>query len=237
MGLDLLQVLAISVFSIVVLFLLAKLLGNRQMSQLSMFDYVTGISIGSIAAEMATNIEGDWMYPLLAMVVYAFATLCISILNSKSRRLRSLFLGKALVLYDRGVLFYDNLRKGKMDLSEFLTQCRNSGFFNLSQLSMAVLETNGRISFLPEESARPVTPADLQLSPTQSRPPYTVIMDGLVMASNLKASGNNEIWLEKQLTLQGYDTPGDVLLATVDTDNNLSVYRREMGKTSLNHFT
>ena len=231
-----LTVLVTSVVSIATLFVLAKLLGNRQMSQLSMFDYVTGITIGSIAAELATNIEGDWLYPFIAMIVYALVTLGISIVNSKSRRLRNLFLGKSLVLYDRGTLFYDNLKKAKLDLSEFLTQCRNSGYFNLSQLSMAVLETNGRISFLPLEGARPVTPDDLQLTPAQSRPPYTVIMDGLVMADNLKATGNNENWLSKQLSAQGFDTPGDVLLATVDPENRLSVYRREMGRTSENHF-
>ncbi len=223
--------------SVATLFLLTKMLGNRQMSQLSMFDYVTGITIGSIAAEMSTNIEGDWLYPFLAMILYALVTLGISLINSKSRRLRNFFLGKALVLYDRGTLFYNNLKKSKLDLSEFLTQCRNSGYFNLSQLSMAVLETNGRISFLPAETARPVTPEDLQLAPAQSRPPYTVIMDGLVMAANLKASGNNEIWLTKQLALQGFDTPGDALLATVDADNNLSVFKRNMEKTSENHFT
>ncbi|MDD3412144.1 MAG: DUF421 domain-containing protein [Eubacteriales bacterium] len=212
--------------SVAALFVLTKLMGNRQMSQLSLFDYIMGISIGSIAAEMATNLDGDPLLPLMSMVVYALIDVGINVLNNKSRKARAVFLGTPLVLFNNGTLYDQNLRKAKLDLTEFLTQCRSSGYFDLGQLQLVIMEVSGRLSFLPAESARPLTPADMSLAPPQSRPVVPVIMDSVVLPERLKATGNDENWLKKQLLAQGFQDPDDVLLATVDTGNNLAVYER-----------
>ena len=96
---DLLNIALTSIGSIIVLFLLTKLIGNRQMSELNMFDYINGITIGSIAAEMATSLEGDFLKPLLAMIIYGVVTVLISILANKNIKLRRFFNGKTLILY------------------------------------------------------------------------------------------------------------------------------------------
>ena len=70
-----LKIIALSTGSIVVLFILTKIMGQREMSQLSIFDYIISITIGSIAAEMATSLEDNFVEPLVAMIVYAVVTL------------------------------------------------------------------------------------------------------------------------------------------------------------------
>lgn len=227
---NVLKIVLTSLASVAALFLLTRLIGRRQMSQLSLFDYVVGITFGNIAGEMATDLEGEVWPPLLAMCIYTAATITISYLNNKSKKLRYFFLGKPLILYDNGTLYYQNLKKAKMDLSEFLIACRNSGYFDLSELSMAVIEANGRVSFLPLEQKRPMRPDDMQLRPAQKRAPVPVVMDGVVMEQSLKATGNNPEWLQKQMRQQGFTQPEDILLALADADNQLMIYEKNEDK-------
>ena len=127
---ELINIVFTSLGSLLVLFLLTKIMGYRQMSQLSMFDYINGITIGSIAAEMATSLEDDFLKPLVAMIIYGIVAVLISLLTSKSIKFRRIVSGKSLILYDNNKLFYNNLKKAKMDIDEFLIQCRNNGYFN-----------------------------------------------------------------------------------------------------------
>ncbi len=126
---DLLKIVALSFGSVIFLFILTKLMGNKEMSQLSMFDYIIGITIGSIAAEMATALENDFMQPVVAMAVYAIVSIIISILSYKSLKVRRIISGNSLILLDNGELYRDNLKKAKLDLNEFLMQCRTARIF------------------------------------------------------------------------------------------------------------
>ena len=221
---ELLHVFLTSVGSVVFLFILTKLLGNKQMSQLSMFDYINGITIGSIAAEMATALEDDFLLPMIGMAVYTAAALLISLVASHSIKLRKFLIGRPLILYDNGKLYRECMKKAKLDLNEFLTECSNNGYFNLSEIQTAILETNGKISILPAASSRPVTPADMNLSPAQEKLPVNLIIDGSVLADNLKAIGKNEKWLQNQLHAQGYHDFREIFLATCDDQDNVSLY-------------
>lgn len=205
------------------------------MSQLSMFDYIIGITIGSIAAEMATNLE-EFEKPLIAMIIYALFALLISIANYKSIAIRRIITGKSLVLFEDGKLYEGNLRKARIDINEFLMECRNNGYFNIANLQSAILETNGKISFLPLSTERPVTPKDLNLTPKKDKPVINVIIDGHVMEGNLDFCGKNINWLNKQLQAQGVDNVSDVFLATCDNDSNLNVYLKINKKMSRDMF-
>ncbi len=123
---DLIKIVALSLGSVIFLFILTKLMGNKEMSQLSMFDYIIGITIGSIAAEMSTALENDFMQPLVAMAVYAVVSIIISLLSYKSMKIRRLVSGNSLILLDNGEIYRDNLKKAKLDINEFLMQCRTS---------------------------------------------------------------------------------------------------------------
>lgn len=192
-----------ALLSIAVMFLLTKLMGTKQVSQMTMFDYITGITVGSIAAELATELE-EPVKPLTAMVVYGLVAVLISIATCKSIKLRSWITGKPLVLLENGVIYRRNLKKAKLDLSEFLTYCRIGGWFDLSQLQTAVLEHNGSVSFLPKEKDRPATPTDLDLSPKQSNLQTPFVMDGQLLRDNIHQAGKEESWVQQSLLRQGY---------------------------------
>lgn len=233
---ELVHVFFASVGSVVVLFILTKMMGNRQMSQLNMFDYINGITIGSIAAEMATSLETDFLKPLLAMCVYASMSILVSYATTHSIKWRRRLNGETLILLYHGKIYNKNLKKAKLDLGEFLTQSRINGYFNISDIEAAFLEPNGKISFLPKVMQRPVTPQDLQLTPPQDLPATNVIIDGHVMWDNLKYTGNNDKWLEKNLHAQGIFKVSDVFLATCDHQNNLSVYAKTQKDSSRDMF-
>ena len=218
-----------ALLSIAVMFLLTKLMGTKQVSQMTMFDYVTGITVGSIAAELATELE-EPAKPLTAMVVYGLVAVLISIITCKSLKLRAWITGKPLVLLENGVIYRENLKKAKLDLNEFLTYCRIGGWFDLSQLQTAVLEHNGSVSFLPKEKDRPATPTDLDLSPKQSNLQTPFIMDGQLLRDNIHQAGKEEVWVRRSLLGQGYQNEREVFLAVWDGNEKLTVFPMEEKK-------
>ena len=220
---DALWTVGSAVGSLVVLFLLEKLMGNKQVSQMTMFDYVVGITIGSIAAELATELE-EPVKPLTALVVYGVVAAGISVLTSKSVKAQSLITGKPLVLLEDGVIYRENLKKARLDLNEFLTYCRIGGWFDLNQLHAAVLEHNGAVSFLPKETDRPATPVDLDLTPRQSQVQIPFVMDGQLLRDNVQKAGKAETWVHRKLTDQGYQDESKVLLALWDGEEKLTVF-------------
>ena len=212
--------------SLAVMFLLTKLMGNKQVSQMTLFDYVVGITIGSIAAELATELENP-QQPLLAMLLWGLAAWGISILGNKSLRARAFLSGKPLVLLEDGVLYRDNLKKAKLDINEFLTFCRIAGWFDLNQLQTAILEHNGVVSFLPKETDRPATPSDLGQTPKKTVVQTPFIMDGRLLAGNIRQAGKEESWVHRALLRQGYREERDVLLALWDGGEKLTVFPME----------
>ena len=225
---DILRIILTSLVSIAVLFCLCKLIGQRQISQMSMFDYINSITVGSIAAEFATELE-NWWEPLTATIVYGLVTVLINVITCKSIPLRKFFSGKPVELFEEGKIYKANLMKAKMDVNEFLTQCRVAGYFDLSQIQTALLEHNGTVTFLPVELQRPATPADLSLQPDQTLLQTPVILDGEALPGNLQRVGKDMTWLMRQLQSRGYHTPEEVLLAMAD-GNRLTVFPMESKK-------
>lgn len=207
-----------------VLFLAAKLIGHKQIAQLNFFDYITGITIGSIAAEMATELEEPWK-PLTAILIYGGVTLLLSVAANKFPRTRRYFYGTPVILMDQGRLYRENLKKAKLDLNEFLVLCRQQGYFDLTSIQTAIFEYNGRLTILPVSTQRPATPADLSLSPGQELLFTELIMDGQVLEGNLKHLGLDLTWLDKQLRQQDLHSPREVFLALCDRNQKLVVYR------------
>jgi uncharacterized membrane protein YcaP (DUF421 family) len=220
---DILRIIISSFAAIIVLFIITKILGDKQISQMSMFDYIVGISIGSIAAEMATELETP-LNSLTAMLVFGFTSFAVTIITNKSVKIRKILTGRSLIIMDKGIIYRENLKKARLDLSDFLTLCRNSGYFDLNQIQTAVFEHNGNMSFLPVADERPLTPKDMNIKPKQDYIMTNVIMDGNICRENLKLTGNNDVWLNKQLHAQGYNSAKEVLLAVCDRDNKLTIY-------------
>lgn len=223
--------------SIVIMFLISKMLGNKQISQLNLFDYINGITIGSIAAEMAVaeDMQDIWI-SLVAMIIYGLTGFILSMLTIKSIKARRLVSGTPLLLIENGKLYPENIKTAKIDTGDLLTQARNAGYFDISQISYAILENNGTISFMPKTTERPITLKDLGQERPDEKLVINVILDGVVMESNLKYSGNDMKWLSKELHKLGYSTPTDIFLGTIDGSNQLTVYPQNNEKVHKNYF-
>lgn len=223
---DIVHVTITSLVTMIVLFILTKLLGYRQISHMSMFDYINSITIGSIAAELATSLEDDWKKPMVALVIFTLVNLLIDLATNKSIRLRRWINGKSLILYDQGELYYKNLKKAKMDLSEFFMQCRNQNCFNLQQVQTIILEPNGKFSILSSPNHRPMTPNDLNITPSDEYLLANVIMEGKIMKENLKNIGKDEEWLREVLQQKNYPPIENIFLATCSRLGQVDVYRK-----------
>lgn len=230
-----LRILFASTLSIISMLAFVKLVGNRQVSQMNLFDYISGITVGSIAADMAIELEGALWPGLLGIGVYAAAAFAIDYGSCKSYTLRRLFNGTPLILYENNRLYEKQLLHARIDVNEFLTQCRTAGYFDLSQIDTAVLETNGRISFLPKAEHRPATPADFKHSPPADKPCATLIADGRLLRANLAAAQVDEAWLLNELHQRACPLE-NVFLALYDVHGHLTLYPRTEQATPLQPF-
>lgn len=219
-----LKICLTAVLSIIELFILTKIMGKRQVSQLSLFDYINGITIGSIAADMAFCEINEFWKPALAMAIYGIFSLLFSILCNKSIVFRRFFAGKSILLMNNDEIYRNNLKKCKLDINEFLAQCRISGYFNPDDLQTVIMEPTGKLSFLPKSNMRPANPDDLGINPKKETSPIVVVSDGKILHGNLQANGKNEIWLRSELKKGNHPPIEKILLAMADSDNTLYVY-------------
>lgn len=220
---DFIKLILTSFLSIISLFLIAKIMGHKQVAQLDFFDYINGITIGSIAAELATDLENPWE-SLVAMLIYGMIAVGLSLLTNKFPKVRKYVNGSPTILMNDGKIYRKNMKKAKLDLSEFLTMCREQGYFDLNDIQTAIFEYNGKLTILPNSANRPVTPADMELQPEPDHIKTEVIMDGRIMGENLKRMGLDLKWLEKQIKAQGYHDAKEIFLGLCDNNNQLSLF-------------
>ena len=220
---EIIKVILTSLLSVAALFVITKIMGHKQVAQLDFFDYVSGITIGSIGAELATELEEPYN-PLIALAVYGIASLVLNFLTHKIPRTRKYINGTPTILMNEDKLYRKNLKKAKLDLSEFMLLCREQGYFNLCEIQTAVFEHNGKLSILPKAANRPATPEDLKISAKATYIGVEVVLDGRVMGENLSRMGRNKQWLVKQIRLQGYRDESEIFLG---------IYRPEEDKLTL----
>lgn len=222
-NMDIIKVILTSLLSIVALFIIAKIMGHKQMAQLDFFDYITGITIGSIAAELATELEVPWK-PLIALVIYGGVSVLLSFITHKFPKSRKYINGTPTIIMNNGKIYKENLKKSKLDLSEFMVLCREQGYFNLNDIQTAIFEHNGKLTVLPISINRPATPKDMNLNPKQEHINIELIMDGRILNENLKRMGLDIKWLEGQLREQGYKNAKEIFLAVCDNNKKLFLY-------------
>ena len=220
------KIILTSVLSALTLFIIAKITGHKQMSQLDFFDYISGITIGSIAAELATELEKPWQ-PFVAMLVYGAIAVILNVLMNKIPRTRKFINGTPTIIMNNGKLYRKNMKKAKLDLSEFMVMCRQEGFFNLNDIQTAIFEYNGRLTILPLSTKRPANPLDMIIIPEPEPISTEVIMDGAVLTENLNRLGLDKNWLKNELKVQGIKSEKQVFLALCDNNNQLTVFKTE----------
>ena len=229
---ELFNVVIRGLLSLITLFLVTKLIGKKQVSQLSLFDYVIGISIGNFAAEMTINLESEELYGIIAVLLFGGIAYLVSVGTMKSIKLRRFFMGSPTILIEHGKILQDNFYKVKYDINDMLEQCRVNGYFDISEIDYAIVEANGELSILAKREYLPVNRNDMKLKVSKNGLCANVIIDGKVMYNNLKKINKDEKWLNKELKLKGKDI-SDIILATVDINDKVFFYERNKGVVSL----
>ena len=209
-----------------ILFLLAKVMGKKQISQLNIFDYTIGITMGSIAADISLDIEKDLIAGITSLAIYGFASAIISLWSLKSITARRIFYGIPTILMEKGKIIEGGLRKNKLNLNELQEEARSCGYFDLSEIDCAVMESTGKVSFLPKEENKPVTKKDMDIKCNKDGLVANIIIDEEIMITNLKVMNKTEKWLKQQLKVLGYDGSKGILLATLDNNDKLIIYKK-----------
>lgn len=220
---DLLSITMRAIISLVTLFLVTKMLGKKQVSQLSLFDYVIGISIGNFAAEMTVNLDSNILHGTIAVIIFGLIAYIISIGTMKSILLRRFFSGVPTLIIEDGKFLKEGLKKVKFDINDFLEQAREQGYFDISEIAYALMESSGKISIMPKSEYSAVINKDMKIKKEKASIPASIIIDGNIMEENLKKYGKTRKWLEQQLKNK-HKTVDSIFLATIDKNDNLVLF-------------
>lgn len=223
---ELLDVTVRALSSLVTLFIVTKMLGKKQVSQLSLFDYVIGISIGNFAAEMTINLESNEINGIIAVIIFGLVAYIVSIVTMKSIVLRRFFIGTPTILIQNGKILEKNLKKVKFDINDLLEEIRSAGYFDLNEVEYAIMEVNGKLSVLPKSEYKPLTPKDMNIKVNKESICANIIIDSKIMHNNLKNMNKDEKWLFKELKVKGYTDLDKILLATLDINEKLTIYEK-----------
>ena len=221
---DIFRVILTALLSVAALFIITKMMGHKQVAQLDFFDYVSGITIGSIGAELATELEAPEK-PLIALGLWGLTSLALNFLAHKIPKTRKYINGAPAILMNGGKLYRKNLKKAKLDLSEFMLLCREAGYFDLEEIQTAIFEHNGRLSILPKAASRPATPEDLKITAKATHIGAELIMDGRIMGENLLRIGRDADWLKEKIEAEGYADARAVFLAVYrPEEDRMTIY-------------
>lgn len=220
---EIIHIILRTILVLIIIFFLFKLLGKKQVSQMNMFDYITGITIGSIVADISIDIEKNLLGGLISLFIYCLISILISYLSLKSIHLRTLFNGNPTVLIENGQLNRENMGKNKITINILEREARLMGYFHLEEINTAILEENGKISFEPQEKDKPTTKKDLNIKSSNQGLVYNIIIDGIIIKENFPLAKINSKWLNHQLKILGKKKE-DILLLTIDNSKKINYY-------------
>lgn len=217
-----------TILVLIILFFITKMLGKKQISQLNFFDYIVGITIGSIAADISLDIEKGMLAGIASLLIYGLSSYFSSLITIKSIKARRFLSGVPTVLVEKGKIIESGLKKSKIDINDLLAVARESGYFNLDEIDYALMEINGNISFLPKENEKPVTKKDMKIKCSNEGLTVNAIIDSKYMVNNMKAINKDKEWLDHELKVNGYDNYDNILLATIDNNYKVTIYEKNV---------
>ena len=210
--------------SLIFLFFVVKIQGKKQISQLNIFDYIIGISLGNIAAEMTVNSDITIINAFIAMAIYGSCSLFVSFITNKSIILRRFISGVPTVLIENGKISRKQLQKAKLDLNDLLQDAREDGIFDISEVDYAIMEASGKVTFLLKKDNEPATRKDMKIKNNDSGLTANLIMDGNIMTNNLKTVGKDEKWLLKTIKEKGFKKVEDIFLMVYNSNGDITIY-------------
>ncbi|HEX6593155.1 MAG TPA: DUF421 domain-containing protein [Bacillota bacterium] len=205
------------------LLIFTRMLGKQQISQLTFFDYILGITIGSIAATLTTDLTSRAWPHWVGLFAWAFLVYIIQLITLKWRKASVYIAGEPTIIIMNGKVMEGVMKKLRYRASDLLEQLRREGVFDIKEVEYAILETDGKFSVLKKSQHQPVTPNDLGITTPYKGLSTELIYDGQLFKTNLKQVDKDEEWLKNQLRARGFGSYREVFLAVIDASGNLFV--------------
>ena len=222
---DIYWVIINSFISFIYLFIISKLLGKKQIAQLEFIDYVVGISLGSIAADMSVETQAPFYHALIAMTIFFFLAFLVAIIGRKNTFFKRILKGKPSVLIYEGQIDYKELAKCKIDINDLLSMLREKDYFDISEVAYALFEPSGKLSVLPKGEFRPTVAQDIGKNVIRkSKLTNVVVSDGKISYSGLNEIKQDKNWLFKKLNIATKKQLKQIILATFDNEDGFKVY-------------
>jgi len=212
-----------SAISFFVLLILVRLMGKQQVAQLTFFDYIVGITIGSIAGTLSVQVNENTLATLAGMGTWAILAILLAVVGIHNSWLRKVVDGEATVVVKDGKILEENLKKIRIPIEELMSELRTQGVFSVADVENALFEPGGKISIQKKSDKQPLTPSDMKLTAQYDGLPTTLIMDGMIQEEELHSLGLSKAWLHHQLNKQNIREAAEVSLAQLDTKGNLYV--------------
>ncbi len=224
----LIEVFVRVVLTVIVMIVMARSNGPKQIAQMSFYDYVSGITVGSIAATISVNESVSFLAGLFAIFLFLGISLLLNFITQKNLKTNMLLTGEPINVMVNGTINTKGLSKSRMTVSELLSNLRYSGYFNIRDVESAILEPTGKLSVQPKNFARKVRYDDIHPQAKEPEKVIPVIMSGCVLTDNLSILDKDEQWLLREMKKQGMQKEElkDILLAVLDGNEKLTVYKK-----------
>jgi uncharacterized membrane protein YcaP (DUF421 family) len=212
-----------------VLFTVTRMTGRIEISQMTFFNFVSAITIGTIGGAIVTSADFSILNGILALVGWGILTILMEFIDIKSKKARTLLSGQPIIVIKDGMIMEQSLRKVRVDINELKVMLREKNVFSISDVDYAILETNGKLSVLKKESKQSLTKSDMNINSTsKDKIPLSteVVSDGIINEKNLSKLNLDEQWLEQQLKKSGVQSVSDVFYAEVQQDGSLYIDSR-----------
>lgn len=226
-------VLVRGVIGFFTLLIFARILGKQQISQLTFFDYVLGITIGSTASSLTTDLTSSAWAHWVGLLTWTVVCFVMQWATLKSKTISTYIDGEPTIVVMDGKIMEAAMKRMRFRLSDLLEQLRDKEVFDLKEVQFAILEKDGQLSVLKKPEYLPVTPKDMNLYTGPAGLTITLIYDGTIIPKNLKVVNKDKEWLTDELRKKGIMDVSDVFMAAIDKTNNLYIdLYKDCGKTN-----
>ena len=211
------------------LFLIVKILGKKQIKNLTLYDYILSITIGSIAADSIISIDTPLYNGIIALLVFGIIGYITSLISYHNHAVEEIVDGEPLVLFENDNFNYENLENSKLSVAKLLENCRLKGCFDINELDCAVLEPSGDISILLKGKNQPITGKDLknniQKNSKKQTLNYTIVVDGVLNDNELKKAKKSISWFNKYLKEKKLKLD-NITLLTIDKNDKITLFNK-----------
>jgi uncharacterized membrane protein YcaP (DUF421 family) len=218
---------SLTIIAYFVTLILSRLLGRKLISQMTFFDFVVGVILGSAAVNASTVQQNSSLSGFIILIVITLLTLLIDFTHIKSILLRKTIESEPVTVIENGKIVDGNMKKIRLTTEELMMLLREKNTFNIADVEFAVMEIDGKLSVQPKSQKQPLTPSDLNIPTPYKGLTRDLIIDGKILQNNLNYIDLNEQWLMEQIKGYGIQDVKDVFYAGLDTSGNLYVSKKQ----------